>query len=88
MHMDEWVEFLKQSIESHDRQLGALTDKVARVDAQIEALTGRVDALTTRLDRFVEVTQLNFDRLTKAMLGLTEHVADHGRRISRLEEQA
>jgi len=44
-----------------------------------------IDALGTRVDKLVETTQLNFDRLTTAMLGLTEHVTDHQRRIERLE---
>jgi hypothetical protein len=86
MTIEERVEFLTQSIESHGRQIGELVERMDRTTANIDALTGRVDALTVRLDRFAEMTQLNFDRLTKAMMGLVDHVADHGRRITALEQ--
>lgn len=78
MTIEERVEFLIQSIESHDRQIGELVEK-------IDKTTGNIDALGMRVDRLAETTQLNFDRLTKAMLGLTEHVTDHRRRIENLE---
>jgi hypothetical protein len=78
MTLDERIEFLMQSIESHDRQIGELVDRMDKT-------TVNIDALGARVDKFVETTQLNFDRLTTAMLGLTEHVADHQRRIERLE---
>ena len=78
MTLDERIEFLMQSIESHDRQIGELVERMDKT-------TVNIDALGTRVDKFVETTQLNFDRLTTAMLGLTEHVADHQRRIERLE---
>jgi len=99
MTIDERIEFLMQSIESHDRQIGELMERMdktaANIDAMgttidamgttVNALGTRVDALGARVDRFVETTQLNFDRLTTAMMGLTNHVADHQHRIERLE---
>jgi ABC-type transporter Mla subunit MlaD len=92
MTVEARIEFLMQSIESHDRQIGELVERMdkttANIDAlggRVDALGGRVDALGEKVDRLVETTQLNFDRLTTAMMGLTNHVADHQRRIDRLE---
>jgi hypothetical protein len=72
MTIDERMEFLMQSIESHDRQIGELAE--------------RIDKMAGKIDNLAETTQLNFDRLTTAMMGLTEHVADHPRRIEKLEQ--
>ncbi|HKD08981.1 MAG TPA: hypothetical protein VKB79_23965 [Bryobacteraceae bacterium] len=79
MTFEERMEYLRQSIESHDRQIGELTD-------QMGAWGKRAEAFDERLNRFAELTQLNFDRLTKAMTGLTNLVANHERRIGKLEE--
>jgi hypothetical protein len=78
MTFEEKVEFLIQSIASHDRQLGELTDSVRANDRHIEAMGEHVK-------RLAKVTQLNFDRLTRAMTGLTDIVADHERRIGKIE---
>jgi len=80
MTLEERVAFLHQSIESHDRQLGDLPDRVA-------SFAERVDQSTERLDRMAITTQLNFDRLTQAMLGLTQHVENHAHRIERLDDR-
>jgi hypothetical protein len=89
MTFEEKVEFLMQSIASHDRQLGELTDSVRAHDRQIVALGEKIEAmdrrLASRVERLAEVAQLNFDRLTKAMTGLTDIVADHERRIGKIE---
>jgi hypothetical protein len=85
MTLDERIEFLMQSIESHDRQIGELVERMDKTTVNIDAMGTRVDSLGAKVDKLVETTQLNFDRLTTAMLGLTEHVADHQRRIERLE---
>jgi len=89
MTFEEQAEFLMQSIASHDRQLGELTDSIRAHDQQIVALGEKIDAvdsrLASRIDRLAEVTQLNFERLTKAMTGLTDIVADHERRIGKIE---
>ncbi len=86
------MEFLMQSIESHDRQLGELAERMDTATANIIAMGKRGDALDARVDRLaervgnlVETTQLNFDRLTKAMMGLTDHVVDHQHRLEDLE---
>ena len=78
MTLDERVEFLTQSIESHDRQIGETVENIDR-------LTVKLDSLTVKLDKLAETTQLNFDRLSTAMLGLTSHAIDHQRRIEQLE---
>jgi hypothetical protein len=80
MTFEEKVEFLMQSIASHDRQLGELTDSVRANDRHIEAMGEHVK-------RLAEVTQVNFDRLTRAMTGLTDIVADHERRIGKIENR-
>ena len=67
MTIEERIEFLMQSIESHDRQIGELTENAAKLDAR---LTSRLDILAANLDRFRQTSQLNFDRLTQAMMGL------------------
>jgi hypothetical protein len=85
MTIDERIEFLMQSIESHDRQMAELVENGARVDARLDTLTTRLDNFTANVDRFREMTQLNFDRLTQAMMGLTEHIVDHQRRITDIE---
>lgn len=42
---DETIEFLKQSIASHDRQIGELTDRLAEVTEQIAAQTANINKL-------------------------------------------
>ena len=85
MTIDERIEFLMQSIESHDRQIGELAERMDELAERMDKTTANIDALGTRVDKLAETTQLNFDRLTAAMMGLTEHVADHQRRIEKLE---
>jgi chromosome segregation ATPase len=92
MTEDDRMEFLRQSIESHDRQLGELAEQMDITRAEIRELNQtvrdslrRIDALDERVDRLAQTTQLNFDRLTKAMMGLTEHVVNHQHRLEALE---
>ena len=70
-----------QSIESHDRQIGEL---VERMDKMAQGTEVRFAQTSARIDKLAEVTQLNFDRLTKAMTGLTEHIVDHQHRLEYL----
>jgi hypothetical protein len=77
MTIDERIEFLMQSIESHDRQLGELAERMDNTGAYINELSQtvrvsvqRIDALDERVDRLAQTAQLNFDRLTNAMMGL------------------
>jgi chromosome segregation ATPase len=85
MTIDERVEFLMQSIESHDRQIGELAERMDQLAGRVDKTTANIDALGTKVKALTEITQLNFDRLTTAMMGLAEHVADHQRRIQNLE---
>jgi len=70
MTLEDRVAFLRQSIESHDRQIAALTDSIAkRVD---------LDRTEERADRIAITTPVNFDRLTQAIRDLDKH-ADKSR---------
>lgn len=95
MTIEERFEFLFQSIESHNQQLGELAERQAKTDQQISELRAgmkegfeRVDRGFERVDRGFERVQLNLDRLAIAMTGLTEHVTDHARRIEKIEGRA
>ena len=85
MTEDERMEFLRQSIESHDRQLGELAERMDTAQAEITELNHEVRELNQTVDKFVQTTQLNFERLAKAMTGLTDHMVDHQRRLEVLE---
>jgi chromosome segregation ATPase len=85
MTEDERMEFLRQSIESHDRQLGELAERMDNAWAYLKEVNREVRELNQTVDKFVQSTQLNFDRLTKAMTGLTDHVVDHQHRLEALE---
>jgi hypothetical protein len=52
--------------------IAELVEHGAKVDARLDMLTARLDNFTAGVDRFRETTQLNFDRLTQAMTGLTD----------------
>ena len=45
MAMDERFEFLRQSIESHDRQIGELTEGIAMLKETVAAQTANIDKL-------------------------------------------
>ncbi len=78
MTWEETEEFVRHSIESHDRQLGELTDKMAETAAQIKETERLMREGWARAD-------LNFERLTTAMTALTGHVDALGRRVEKLE---
>ncbi len=71
---DETIEFLKQSIASHDRQIGGLTDRLAEVTEQIAAQTANIDKL-------VEVT--NQDATAIRQLAVIAH--RHEQRLDNLD---
>jgi chromosome segregation ATPase len=81
----ERMEFLRQSIESHDRQLGELAERMDNAWAYMKEVHQEVRELNQSVRELVQTTQLNFDRLTKAMTGLTDHVVDHQHRLEALE---
>jgi prefoldin subunit 5 len=45
MTIDERIEFLMQSTESHDRQLGEVTEKLDRLTAKVDQISDAVAAL-------------------------------------------
>jgi chromosome segregation ATPase len=76
MTLDERIEFLVQSSESHDRQIGELT-------GQVGELTGHVRELTKAINKLVAVS--NEDATAIRTLA---RIADaHEQRISRLEKE-
>jgi SMC interacting uncharacterized protein involved in chromosome segregation len=77
MTIDERIEFLMQSSESHDRQIGELTEKMGVLTAKVDQLTTKVDSLGGMMAQFLG-----------AMKTLAEAVTDHERRISRIEGTA
>ena len=74
MTEEERMEFLRQSIESRDRKLGELAEQMDISRDEIRELNHEVRELNQTVDKFVQTTQLNFERLAKAMTGLTDHV--------------
>jgi hypothetical protein len=51
---EQRYEFLRQSIESHDRQLGEITDKIAVLEGKTEVLT---DAMTRMAEAMTTLAQ-------------------------------
>jgi hypothetical protein len=45
MSNEEWTEFMKESIASHDRQIAELVENGARLDARIAAQGANIDKL-------------------------------------------
>lgn len=74
MSIDERIEFLMQSIESHDRQIGELT-------GQIGELTGQIGELKDSIATLVRVT--NEDGT--AIRTLARVAEAHEARLGRLE---
>lgn len=74
MSFEERMEFLVQSIESHDRQIGELTEKLDR-------LAGKVDRVTDAVAALVRVT--NED--STAIRTLARIAEAHEHRIAGLE---
>jgi archaellum component FlaC len=86
MTEDDRMEFLRHSIESHDRQLGELAERMDNTHAEITKMSQeirelsqtvkdslqRIDALDGRVDRLAQTSQVNFDRLTLNMSRLAK----------------
>lgn len=82
------MEFLKQSIASHDRQIGELTDRLAEVSEHLDNLTIKVDTLTTHVDtltlnmhKLVEVSNQDAIAISK-LAAIAER---HQQRLDNLE---
>lgn len=50
MSIEERMEFVLRSIESHDRQIGDLVDGLAQTKAQIDTLAVRIDSLASSVE--------------------------------------
>ena len=70
---DSRIEFLMQSIASHDRQIGELTDRIAEVT---DRFAGMIASQNTNINKLVDVTY--------RLVGIVE---DHQRRLDHLEGQ-
>jgi chromosome segregation ATPase len=90
------MEFLAQSVRSHDRQLGELTDQISelreflnQVGSHIEAVTAQVAELSAMV-KVVRHDQGIFERDHKILLDnmilLAQQTVQHGRRIGNIEE--
>ena len=75
MTIDQRIEFLVQSSESHDRQIGELTDQVGELASQVGELTRSMTKL---------VIVSNEDATSIRTLARIAEV--HEKRISQLEE--
>jgi ABC-type transporter Mla subunit MlaD len=53
MTLDERIEFLMQSLESHDRQIGELTGQIGELAGQVGELAGQVGELTKSMNKLV-----------------------------------
>lgn len=54
MTIDERLEFLTQSAESHDRQLGEVTEKLDNLAGRFDALTGMMGQLLGAMKTLAE----------------------------------
>jgi ABC-type transporter Mla subunit MlaD len=74
MTSEEWIEFLKQSIASHDRQIAELVENGARLDARIAAQSANIDKL-------VQVTNQDAEAI-RALAAIAER---HERRLDDIQ---
>jgi uncharacterized coiled-coil protein SlyX len=81
MTIDERIQFLTQSAESHDRQIGEFTEQVTKLGSKVDQLGDSVDRLTARFDGLVSMMA----ELLGAVKTIAEGVGNHERRIGRLE---
>ena len=70
----EWMEFIRQSIASHDRQLGELTDGLVTLRAAVEVVTSNVAKLVDVSNRDEGLVQT-----------LARIIVEHEDRIKKLE---
>jgi ABC-type transporter Mla subunit MlaD len=81
MTNEQWMEFMKESIASHDRQIGELTDRMGDLTDRMGDLTDRIAAQTANIDKLVKVT--NEDAI--AIRSLARIADAHESRLDRLE---
>jgi hypothetical protein len=64
MTIDERLEFLTRSAESHDRQLGKLTDKIATLATRFDGLSGMMEQLLGAMKTLAEAVRDHEHRIT------------------------
>jgi len=75
MTIDERIEYLMQSIESHDRQIAELTDNVALMSAEVRNLSDTATRTLTAVNTLAGVVNV-----------LADAANNHERRLLRLED--
>jgi hypothetical protein len=63
MTIDERIEFLMQSIESHDRQIGELTDKVDKVTDAVAKLVRVTNDDATAIRTLARIADVHEQRI-------------------------
>jgi hypothetical protein len=95
---EQFYQFIRESIASHDRQLGEITDDIARLKDRMDNLTVQVDNLTVQVDNLtiqVSAATLAVERVAglmapmlDSMKVLADTVQNHERRFCNLENPA
>jgi TolA-binding protein len=70
MTVDERIEFLVQSIESHDRQIGGLTDQIRELTKSIVKLVTVTNDDATAIRALVRVAESHEKRISDLEEGL------------------
>jgi peptidoglycan hydrolase CwlO-like protein len=83
MTIDERIEFLLQSIESHNRQIGENTEHIANVSREIHEISGQIRDLKDSISKLVEVSNKD----ATAIRALARIAEAHEGRISRIETE-
>jgi hypothetical protein len=65
--LDHWLTY--PDAMAPDERMDQLTERMDRRTERVAQTSAGVDALALKFDRFIEITQMNFDRLTRAMMG-------------------
>jgi ABC-type transporter Mla subunit MlaD len=81
MTIEERIEFLMQSIESHDRQIGELTDQIGELKNQIKAHDGQIGELRAMTGQVLT----SVATLASTVGTLADVANNHERRITRIE---
>ena len=64
MTIDERLEFLMQSIESHDRQIGELTGQVGELTKAVSKLVGVSNEDATAIRALARIAEVHEKRIT------------------------
>ena len=63
MTNEEWMEFIRQSIASHDRQIGELTEQVTSVTAAVAALVKVTNEDASAIRSLARIAERHEERL-------------------------